>query len=56
MKQVVRGLVVGLVVSGQKGGAGYIDTHAAPGVQQWGLMLGCMYSSFSELKLAVPSS
>ena len=36
----MHGLGVGLVVSGQKGGAGYIDTHATPGVQQWGLMLG----------------
>ena len=41
--QVVHGLGVGLdesVVSGPKGGTGYIDTHAAPGAQQWGLMLG----------------
>ena len=22
-----------------KGGAGYIDTHVAPGAQQWGLMI-----------------
>ena len=38
--QVVRGLGVRLVVSGQKGGTGCIAPHVAPGVQQWGLMLG----------------
>ena len=38
--QGVHGLEVGLVVSGRKGGAGYIDTHVVPGAQQWGLMLG----------------
>ena len=54
MKQAVCGLGVGLVVSGRQGGAGYIGTHAAPGAQQWGLML--IYSSFSELKLSAPSS
>ena len=40
MEQIWRGLGVGLVVSGQNGGAGQIVTHVAPGVQQWGLMLG----------------
>ena len=40
MKQVVRGLGVGLVVSGQRGGVGYTDPHVASGAQQWGLMLG----------------
>ena len=38
--QVVHGLGVWLVVAGRKGGAGYIDTHVAPGAQQWWLMLG----------------
>ena len=38
--QVVRGLGVGLVVSGRKEGAGYITPHVAPGAQQLGLMLG----------------
>ena len=38
--QVDRGLGVGLVVSGQKEGAGCIAPHVAPGAQQWGLMLG----------------
>ena len=38
--QFVHGLGVGLVVSGRKGGAGYIAPHVAQGVQQWGLMLG----------------
>ena len=52
MKQVVRGLGVGLVVSGGKEGAGKSDTHAAPGAQQWGLI----YSSFSALKVSAPSS
>ena len=56
--QVVRGLGVWWdksVVSGPKGGTGYIDVHAAPGAQQWGLMLK-IHSSFSELKLPAPSS
>ena len=37
-------------VCNSKGLTGYIDTYTAPGAQQWGLMLGYMYSSFSELK------
>ena len=40
MKQVVGALGVGLVVSGRRGRAGYIETHAAPGTQQWGLIIG----------------
>ena len=40
---VVRGLEVGLVVSGRKEGAGYIAPHVAPGAQQLGLMLGYIY-------------
>ena len=48
---VVCGLGVGLVVSGPKGGAGYIDPHVATvGVDVW------IYRSFSELKLSAPSS